>query len=74
MRVFVKWEDKDGIHEEVTDLINQEEVYIMGTSISIPTGKLGGEMMLFEDEQGLWGLKKEEILELRRLDTEPSDN
>jgi hypothetical protein len=74
MRVFVKWRDTDGSIREEVELINQKEVYIQGTNISFPIENLGKDMVVFEDEQGLWGARKEDIIEIRQVDIEPSEN
>jgi hypothetical protein len=74
MRVFVKWNDDGEIRQEVTDLINQDQVFVKGTDISISTEILGTDFILFEDDFGLWGVEKENIIELRQIDIEPSNN
>jgi hypothetical protein len=68
MKVFVKWKDDDGkILEEVTELITQDKVYVQGTDISFPIETLGSDRIIFEDEYGLWGVKKEDIIEIRQI-------
>jgi hypothetical protein len=74
MRVFVKWNDDGEIRQEVTDLINQDQVFVKGTDISISTEILGTDFIFFEDDFGLWGVEKENIIELRQIDIEPSNN
>jgi hypothetical protein len=67
MKVYVKWKDKDTIREEVTELIYEDQVYIKGTDISFPTETLGDNHIIFEDEYGLWGVNKKDILEIKLI-------
>jgi hypothetical protein len=67
MKVYVKWKDNDDIREEITDLIYEDQVYIKGTDISFPTETLGDDYIIFEDEYGLWGVNKKDILEIKPI-------
>jgi len=67
MKVFVKWRDKDTVHEEITELIYEDQVYIKGTDISFPIETLGDDKIIFEDEYGIWGVDKKDIVEIKKV-------
>ena len=74
MKVFVRWLDDDGNERsEITKLVQGQPIFIEGTSHEVdPT--MFGNMVMLEDDFGLWCLMPDQVLELRRADTNPSVN
>lgn len=70
MKVLLKYRSNSRILEEIVELI-QGEVSAFGTILQVPDNHT-----MFEDEEGLWALCNDDIIEIKPLKTIPkfSDN
>lgn len=64
MMVFVRWNDGERERTEITRLIGDCPLFVKGTNIEVVDVDFG-DLVMFEDEEGLWCLEPDQIIEMR---------
>jgi len=73
MMVFVRWHDGKQERSEITRLVGNAPVFVQGTDVEVNVDF--GDLVMLEDDDGLWCLEPDQILEIRPAGLpEPSNN